>query len=120
MVHLRLEFEMPASCEVVFDAFHYQRWRRRWDSLVAETRIVGGAPCPSVGAETFNGGGGWLRGLSMRTRFVSYQPGAVAAALMIGRSFPFTRWAASMRHRALPDGRSTMIYTATFDVGPRA
>ena len=46
-VHGKLEFEMPASAEVVFDAFHYHRWRSRWDSLVKTTDVQGGAPVPT-------------------------------------------------------------------------
>jgi hypothetical protein len=111
MVHERLEFPMPAPAAVVFDAFHYHCWRHRWDSLVRRTQVVGGDPCPSVNAITENGGAGWLRPLSMRTRFVSYQPGVVAAAVMVGRSFPFRKWAASMRHRPLGESGSLMVYT---------
>jgi hypothetical protein len=39
---------------------------------------------------------------------------------MEGRSFPFTRWAASMRHQPLADERSVMVYTYSFECGPRA
>jgi hypothetical protein len=119
MAHERFEFEMPASCEVVFDAFHYHQWRSRWDSLVARTRVAGGAPCPHVGAVTDNTGNAWMRFLSMKTRFVSYERPRIAAATMIGRSFPFVRWSASMKHKALDGGRSLMIYTYTFEVGPK-
>jgi hypothetical protein len=56
----------------------------------------------------------------MRTQFVSYEPPRVAAATMLGRSFPFTRWAASMRHRAIAPNRSVLIYTYSFAVGPPA
>jgi hypothetical protein len=119
MVHERLEYVMPARAEVVFDAFHYHRWRHRWDSLVNATHVLGGAPCPFVGALTENSGGGLLRPLAMRTRFVSYQPARVAAASMEGRSFPFSRWAASMRHQAFDEGCSLMIYTYSFECGPR-
>ena len=42
-VHRRLEFDMPASADVVFDTFHYHHWRPRWDSLVRETEGIGGA-----------------------------------------------------------------------------
>lgn len=84
MVHERFEFPMPASAEVVFDAFHDHRWRQRWDSLVHATHVLGGSPTPFVGAETSNAGGGLLRPLSMRTRFISCQPGKVAAATMLG------------------------------------
>jgi hypothetical protein len=38
---------------------------------------------------------------------------------MLGQSFPFRRWAASMRHRPLAAGRSLLIYTYTFESGPR-
>lgn len=120
MAHRRLEFPMPAGEAVVFDAFHHLQWRMRWDSLVGSSRVQGGAPCPFVGAVTENAGAGALRALSMRTQFVSYEPPRLAAAQMIGRSFPFTRWAASMRHRATASDQSLLIYTYTFEVGPAA
>ena len=119
MPHRRLEFPMPASEAVVFDAFHFHRWRRRWDSLVSATHVLGGADSPFVGAVTENTGAGALRGLSMRTQFVSYDRPRVAAAMMLGRSFPFTRWAASMRHRASGAQQSVLIYTYSFEVAQR-
>ena len=109
---------MPASEAVVFDAFHYHFWRFRWDSLVSATHVLGGAPCPSVGVVTENAGAGALRGLSMRTRFISYDRPHVAAATMLDRSFPFTRWAASMRHRSTGPNKSVLVYVYSFDVGP--
>jgi hypothetical protein len=72
MVHNRFEFDMPASADAVFDVFHFHEWRSRWDSLVDTTHVIGGAPCPYVGAITENSGGGWLRGLAMRTQFISF------------------------------------------------
>ncbi len=120
MAHRRFEFEMPATEGVVFDAFHYHCWRLRWDSLVRATTVQGDAPCPFVGAVTDSAGAGALRKLSMQTRFVSFDRPRVAAAMMIGRSFPFRRWAASMQHRPAGAGRSRLIYTYTFDVGPAA
>lgn len=111
---------MPAPADVAFDAFHYHVWRARWDSLVGNARVVGGAPCPFVGAETENTGGGLLRGLSMRTRFVTFDRPHVAAASMVGQSFPFSRWAASMRHRDTRPGQSVLIYVYTIEAGPKA
>ena len=109
MAHQKLIFSMPARADLAFDAFHYHHWRGQWDSLVSRTQVQHGAPCPSVGAISENTGAGVLRALSMRTQFVSYHRPTLAAAKMIGRSFPFTQWAASMRH--LPDGpdRSLLI-----------
>jgi hypothetical protein len=118
MAHRRFEFAMPASEAVVFDAFHHHQWRLRWDSLVRATSVQGGAPCPFVGAVTESAGAGLLRALSMRTRFVSFDRPRVAAATMVGRSFPFRRWAASMQHRGDGPGRSVLIYTYNLEVGP--
>jgi hypothetical protein len=120
VAHRRFEFEMPASAAVVFDAFHYHHWRLRWDSLVRDTRVQGGAPCPYVGAVTDNAGAGLLRALSLRPELVACDRPRVAAARMIGRSFPFRLWAASMRHRADGAGRSTLIYTYHFETAPAA
>jgi hypothetical protein len=120
MPQRRLVFEMPAEAEVVFDAFHHHEWRLRWDSLVRATHVLGGAAQPFVGAVTENLGAGTLRGLAMRTQFISYDRPRVAAAQMIGRSFPFSRWAASMRHRPLAALRSELIYIYNFDVEPAA
>lgn len=120
MAHKKLEFPMPASEAVVFDAFHYHHWRLRWDSLVRATRVQGGAPCPFKGAVTESAGAGLLRGLSMQTQFVAYDRPRLAAATMVGRSFPFTQWAASMRHRASGPGQSVLVYTYTLEVGPAA
>ncbi|MDR2220384.1 MAG: SRPBCC family protein [Methylobacillus sp.] len=120
MAHKRFEFGMPANAAVVFDAFHYHCWRSRWDSLVSEARVQGGGPCPYVGAVTENAGAGVLRALSMRTEFLAYDRPRIAAASMVGHSFPFRRWAASIRHRAAEPGRSVLVYTYNFEAGPRA
>jgi hypothetical protein len=118
LAHKRIAFVMPAPCDVVFDIFHYQFWRTRWDSLAAATSIEGGAPCPFVGAVNEVATGGLLRGLSMRTQFISYQRPRIAAAKMLGRSFPFAKWAASMKHEPVDADQSVMIYTYTIETGP--
>lgn len=120
MTHRKLEFPMPANEFIVFDAFHHHFWRARWDSLVSATHVLGGSPSPFVGAITENTGAGTLRGLSMRTQFVTYDRPIVAAAAMLGQSFPFTKWAASMRHRPTGIQESVLIYTYNFEVGPTA
>ena len=120
MAHRKFTFPMPTEASLVFDAFHYHCWRAQWDSLVSQTRVDGGAPCPSVGAITSNTGAGLLRGLAMRTQFVQYDRPHRAAASMVGTSFPFTRWAASMQHKADGPGRSVMVYTYTLETGPAA
>lgn len=118
MAHRRLVLPMPAPADVVFDAFHYHHWKQQWDSLVRGTHVQGDAPCPYVGAVSSNAGAGLFRGLTMQTEFVSYDRPHLAAAAMRGRSFPFARWAASMRHIPTGDGRSTLVYTYTLETWP--
>jgi hypothetical protein len=118
MAHRRLAFRMPASAAVAFDAFHYTHWRVQWDSLTRASHVLDGAPCPYVGAITHNSGRGWMGRLSMRTQFVTFERPRLAAAAMIGRAFPFARWAASMRHESLADGGSLLIYTYTLSASP--
>ncbi len=120
MTHRRFEFPMPADAATVFDAFHYHFWRARWDTLVQETHVVGGAPCPFVGAQTHSTGAGLLKGLDMCTQFVAFDRPNLAAATMVGQSFPFVRWAASMRHRPLDARQSVMVYTYNFETSPKA
>jgi hypothetical protein len=85
---------------------------------VRASHVLDGAPCPYVGAITRNSGRGWLGGLSMSTQFVAFDRPRLAAATMIGRAFPFARWAASMRHESLADGGSLLIYTYTLSASP--
>lgn len=111
MPHGRLSFVMNAPCDAVFDAFHHHDLRQRWDSLVRHPVLENGASWPSVGAVTFNPGSGWARGLSMRTKFLSFERPRLAAACMVGKSFPFSMWAASLRHEPLGGQRSLLVYT---------
>lgn len=119
MAHRKLQYIMPAPPEVVFDAFHYHKWRMRWDSLVKSTHILGEFECPHIGAISENSGSGLLRHLSMKTIFVSYSRPYLAAAKMMGSSFPFSKWAASMQHKKLDENSSLLTYTYTFEVAPR-
>lgn len=120
MTHRKLEFSMPAEAHVVFDAFHYHRWKQQWDSLVGHTYVEGDAECPFVGAVSSNAGAGFFRALSMATEFVAFDRPRLAAAIMRGRSFPFARWAASMRHIPETNGCSTLVYTYTLETWPAA
>jgi hypothetical protein len=110
MSHGRIIFTMDAPCEVVFDAFHHHELRQRWDSLVKHPILENGDEWPSVGAVTFNPGTGWTRFLSMRTRFISFDRPTIAAATMVGITFPFQTWSASLKHLPLPDEQSNLIY----------
>jgi hypothetical protein len=119
MAHQRLVFMMPASCEVVFDAFHHPMWQTDWDSLVGERHGGGDAPFPTVGMRIKQIGKGWLASVTLETEFISVERPARAAAKIIKPSFPFQTWAATLQHQVIDSTHSHLIYTYQFTCYPK-
>jgi hypothetical protein len=111
MAHGRLNFVMPASSADAFEVFFNHNVRLKWDTLLKIAYVEGGGTHPYVGAISTNIGRGWKLGLSMRTRFLSYDSPRHASAEMVAPTGPFGLWAASMRFRDREDGGSDLIYT---------
>ncbi|MCY1287667.1 hypothetical protein D9M69_466750 [compost metagenome] len=110
---------MPASAADTFEAFHNHYQRLHWDTLLSATHVESGESHPSIGSVSFNRGRGWKRLFAMRTRFVNYQPGKVAAAMLVEPSGVFLAWNASMRHRDIGPGQSELIYSFGLKLRPR-
>ena len=119
MAHGRLSFVMPANSAAAFEAFFNHTVRLKWDTLLEVTYVEGGGTHPYVGAISTNRGRGWKLGLSMRTRFLSYDPPRHASAEMVGPTGHFALWAASMRFRDREDGGSDLIYTYSIKLRPK-
>jgi hypothetical protein len=119
MAHGRLVFVMPARSADAFEAFFNHSVRLRWDTLLSVNYVEGGGTHPYVGAISTNRGRGWKTGLTMRTRFLSYDPPRQASAEMVEPTGPFALWAASMRFKDRDDGGSDLIYTYSIRLRPR-
>ena len=119
MAHARLTFVMPAPSSDAFEAFFNHTVRRKWDTLLSVNYVEGGGTHPRVGAITANEGRGWKAALSMRTRFLTYDPPQQASAVLVEPTGPFAQWGASMRFRDRTDGGSDMTYTFTIHLRPR-
>lgn len=119
MAHGKLEFIMPAGSADAFEAFFNHEKRLEWDTLLDVTYVEGGGSHPYVGAVTGNVGRGWKTWLSMRTRFLSYNPPLQASAEMIEPTGPFALWAASMRFRDRSDGSSDLTYMYSIKLRPK-
>jgi hypothetical protein len=117
VVRERVTEEMPASCEAVFDLVHDYARRLEWDTLLRAASVEGGRVA-SRGAVAVCSGRWLLGGLTLRTVYVSFQRGAVAAVRMVNRPPFFERWAASIRHEALGERRSRLVYTYHFRARP--
>jgi len=83
MAHGKLEFIMPAGSAEAFEAFFNHGVRSKRDTLLNVTYVEGGGSHPYVGAVSTNVGRGWKTWLSMRTRFLSYNPPLQASAEMV-------------------------------------
>ena len=118
MAHGRLAFVMPATSAVAFEAFFNHQVRLRWDTLLSVNYVEGGGTHPYVGAVSTNQGRGWKTGLSMRTRFLTYDPPHQASAEMIAPTGPFAQWAASMRFSDTGDGSCILVYTFSIKLRP--
>jgi hypothetical protein len=118
VVHARVSQDMPASCEVVFDLVHDYTRRLEWDTLLREAFVEGGAPA-GHGAIAVCSGRWLVGGLTLRTVYVSFTRGEVAAVKMVNTPMLFERWAASIRHEPLEGGRSRITYTYNFRAKPR-
>ncbi|MGH8683126.1 MAG: hypothetical protein ACREVP_16640 [Burkholderiales bacterium] len=119
MARGRLTFVMPAPSTEAFDAFFNHSVRLRWDTLLKVNYVEGGGTHPYVGAISTNLGRGWKRGLSMRTRFLTYDPPRQASAELVEPTGPFALWAASLRFLDRDDQTCDLIYTYAIKLRPR-
>lgn len=117
-MHARVSEVMPASCEVVFDLVHDYTRRLQWDTLLREAYVEGDGPA-AHGAIAVCSGRWAIGGLTLRTVYVSFERGVVAAVKMVNTPPFFGRWAASIRHEPLGDDRSRITYTYNFRARPR-
>lgn len=119
MAHGKLIFVMPANSAAAFEAFFNHSVRLKWDTLLSATHVEGGGTHPYVGAISANEGRGWKLGLSMRTRFIAYEPPRHAAAELIEPTGLFSLWAASLRFRDREDGGCDLVYTYSIKLRPK-
>jgi hypothetical protein len=119
MAHGRLVFVMPARSADAWEAFFNHSVRLTWDTLLSVNYVEGGGTHPYVGAISTNRGRGWKTGLTMRTRFLSYDPPHQASAELVAPTGPFALWAASLRFKNREEGGTDLIYTYSIRLRPR-
>jgi hypothetical protein len=111
--------ELPASCERVFDLIHDYDRRLEWDTLLSEAYLEPPFVIAEKGAVSLCRGRPILGGIGIRTIYVSFERGKVAAVKMINRPPFFEMFAASIRHIAISGNKSTVEYRFSFLARPR-
>lgn len=110
---------IPASTETVFALIHDYRRRLEWDTLLQEAYLEPEFNEAARGAISVCRGKTMLGGFAVRTEYVSFEKGKVAAVKLLNRPPFFDSFAASIRHIEIDDEHSEVIYKVNFDARPR-
>ncbi len=110
---------IPASADAVFALVHDYRRRLEWDTLLREAYLEPEFSEAKRGAISVCRGELILGGFAVRTEYVSFEPGKVAAVKMLNQPPFFDTFAASIRHLKISDDESEIIYKLNFTAKPK-
>lgn len=110
---------IPASADAVFALLHDYRRRLEWDTLLQAAYLEPEFAEARRGAISVCRGKFILGGFALRTEYVSFEPGKVAAVKMLNRPPFFDSFAASIRHLEIDAHSSEIIYKVNFTAKPR-
>lgn len=111
--------DVPASCAQVFALLHDYDRRLEWDTMLQSATLCDGHTTAALHATTICTARWYLGGISMQTQYISFKAPHVAAVKMLNRSLFFDSFAATIRHKDLKDGWSTVEYHFSFEARPR-
>lgn len=114
-----LSIEIDAPCAAVFDVIHDYDCRLEWDTMLREARLLGGATAAGIGVRSVCAGTWRSAFLALETEYIRFEPGRVAAVKLTNRPPFFERFAATLRHDAVSEGRSRTTYIYAFRARPR-
>lgn len=117
MPKLTVNETIPAGCHEVFRIVHEYGRRLEWDTLL-QAAYLEGADKANVGVVAVCVGKTALMGIEMRTVYVSFQPGKVAAVKLSSPTPFFDSFAASIRHFRIDDTSSEIVYELNYKAKP--
>ncbi len=110
---------IPATAREVFDLLHDYRRRLEWDTLLQKAYLEDDFPAACKGAISVCQGRAILGGFALRTEYVSFERGKVAAVKLLNQPPFFDCFAASIRHRDTGENQSEIIYKVSFTAKPK-
>ncbi len=110
---------VPASTDAVFALLHDYKRRLEWDTLLQEAYLEPEFEKSAKGAISVCRGKRILGGFAVRTEYVSFEPGKVAAVKMLNQPPFFETFAASIRHIKIDEAHSEVIYKVNFTARPK-
>jgi hypothetical protein len=118
MPHGSVRETIPAKSADVFRLLHDYDRRLEWDTLLQDAHLCDDWTAAQPGATSVCKGRWHLGGIALKTRYVSFHPPDVAAVKMVNRPPFFEAFAATIRHRDLDDGSSSVEYKYNFTARP--
>jgi hypothetical protein len=118
MPHGSITVPIPAPRAEVFRLLHDYDRRLEWDTLLQEARLCPGWTEAGLDARSVCTGRWFLGGIALQTQYVSFKPAEVAAVKMVNRPPFFETFAATIRHRDVGDGTSSVEYIYHFTARP--
>jgi hypothetical protein len=109
---------IPASSTEVFRLLHDYDRRLEWDTLLRDARLCAPWTEAQLHATSVCTSRWYLGGLAVKTEYISFHPPQVAAVKMLNRPPFFAGFAATIRHRDLSEGASSVEYKYTFTARP--
>lgn len=110
---------IPASAEAVFDLLHDYQRRLEWDTLLQKAYLEDDFSESCKGAISVCQGKAILGGFAVRTQYVTFERGKVAAVKLLNQPPFFDTFAASIRHTELGENQSEIIYKVNFTAKPK-
>jgi len=109
---------IPAPAAAVFALVHDYKRRLEWDTLLQEAYLEPEFTEARRGAVSVCRGKWMLGGFALRTVYVSFEKGKVAAVKLINQPPFFGSFAASIRHIEIDANNSEIIYKVNFTAKP--
>jgi hypothetical protein len=110
---------IPSSAVKAFDLLHDYERRLEWDTLLQKAYLEDEFPRACKGAISVCQGRNFLGGFALRTQYVSFERGKVAAVKMLNHPPFFETFAASIRHSEIGENQSEIVYKVNFTTKPK-
>ncbi|MBC7899424.1 MAG: SRPBCC family protein [Saprospiraceae bacterium] len=113
-----IELILPITADQAFDLIHDYDRRLEWDTLLQEAYLEPEFPVSAKGAISVCRGRRILGSIAIRSVYVTFDRGRIAAVKMLNRPPFFETFGASIRHFDLPDNTSKIVYKFNFTARP--
>jgi hypothetical protein len=119
MPNAEIKETIPANNFAVFDLIHNYKRRLEWDTLLQKAYLEPEFEIAAKDAISVCKGKWILGGFALRTQYITFEKGRVAAIKMLNQPPFFDTFAASIRHFPIDENTSEVVYHVNFTAKPK-